>query len=105
LAVPVILGTLYLPQSWYFFMDYPWNDYRLHWLRLLPGLPAFVPTVLLPLPNELTLFLGSAATTLILGIGLLLACRRSVPLFMVCATLVFVLSVVSAFVAHGAFRA
>jgi len=34
---------LYLPFSWVALMDYPWNSYHLHWVRILPVLPGLVP--------------------------------------------------------------
>jgi hypothetical protein len=34
---------LYLPFSWVVLMSYPWNSYHLHWLKLLPVLPGFLP--------------------------------------------------------------
>ncbi|WP_435010214.1 hypothetical protein P12x_001456 [Tundrisphaera lichenicola] len=40
------LSCIYLPFSWIVLMDYPWNSYRWHWIKLwpiAPGLPAGLP--------------------------------------------------------------
>jgi len=105
LALSLILAALYLPQTWYILMDYEWNDYRLGWLWLVPGLPTFWPVVLLPIPHVASLVVAMWFTTAGLGVGLFLASRRSARVFWIGLLLVLALSVFSAFFAHGAFRA
>jgi hypothetical protein len=43
LSWPLFLACLYLPYGWILFIDYPWNGYRLLWLKLWVALPGLIP--------------------------------------------------------------
>lgn len=34
--------VMYAPYGWLLSMDYPWSDYRWHWIRMWPALPLFL---------------------------------------------------------------
>jgi hypothetical protein len=104
-AVGAIVIALYAPQLWYFTMDYPWNDYRLFWLRFLPGLPAFVPGAFFRYPNELAFAVVLWSLTAMAAFGTYMLARRSKWLFYIVLGVLFVWSVASAVGAHSAFRA
>lgn len=36
---PLLLACLYAPYAWILFLDYPWSNYRLMWLKAWPVLP------------------------------------------------------------------
>ena len=42
-----ILTCTYSPCSWLLWIDYSWNNYCWHWIKLAPGLPARVPMTLI----------------------------------------------------------
>ncbi len=100
----IIVAVLYGPQSWYFTMDYAWNDYRLFWLMFFPGLPAFFPTVLFTQVNAIPLIIVSWALTALVASRLYLLSWRSPHTFKWASAAVFVWSVISAFGAYAVFR-
>lgn len=71
LSATIVFAALYLPQSWLFWIDYPWNSYRLHWIsEFLPGLPMFLPFAYF-FPNEkLFIIVGSWIATAALALSL-----------------------------------
>lgn len=104
-AIGAIAIALYAPQLWYFTMDYPWNDYRIFWLRFFPGLPAFVPGVFIRYPNEYVFAIAiwsltGAAATLAYFVS-----QRSSRSFYIAVGILFAWSIASAVVAHFMFRA
>jgi hypothetical protein len=104
-AIPAILAALYVPQSWYFLMDYPWSSYRLHWLRFFPGLPVFCPVAMVFHPSELGMAAGIWVTTALIGVALYVLSRKSRLAFWSALTIVCVWSLISGIVAHSLFRA
>lgn len=104
LAVPVILAALYVPQSWYFLMDYPWNSYRLFWLKLFPMLPVFYPFALFGRKHETLALILAYATTAGCAAGLYIVSRRSTFFFYLAAILMLILSSISAAGAYSIFR-
>ncbi len=54
-AMVVVAFILYAPQSWLLWVDYPWSEHRLHWLRLSPLLPGLPAVLLLRLQFNLQL--------------------------------------------------
>ena len=104
-TIIAILAALYVPQSWYFLMDYPWSDYRLHWLRFFPGLPVFCPVAMVFHPNEIGMALGIWVTTALVGAALYVLSRKSRLAFWIAVTIVCLWSTVSGVVAYSVFRA
>ncbi|MBL7649953.1 MAG: hypothetical protein JNK74_27585 [Candidatus Hydrogenedentes bacterium] len=100
----IIFAVLYGPQSWYFAMDYAWNDYRLFWLMFFPGLPAFFPTVLITQVNAIPLAIVSWTLTALIASRLYRLSCRSPHKFKWTSAAVFVWSVISAFGAYAVFR-
>lgn len=86
-------------------MDYPWNSYRLQWMKLFPGLPAFCPMAIIAHPNDMLMVIGTLAATAIIAAVLYITSRRSTLLFGLASAIAFGLSTLSAVVAYGAFRA
>lgn len=104
-SVALILAVLYIPQSWFFLMDYPWNDYHLSWLRFFPGLPVFMPVAYLAHPNDTMMMVGTIATTALVAVGLYLLSPWKVVLFKIALVIVCAWSIYSALVAYSVFRA
>ena len=100
----IMVAVLYGPQSWYFTMDYAWNDYRLFWLMFFPGLPVFFPTVLFTQVNAIPLIIVSWILTGVVGTRLYLLSWRSPRLFATASVLTFVWSLISAVGAYAVFR-
>jgi len=100
----IIVAVLYGPQSWYFAMDYAWNDYRLFWLMFFPGLPVFFPTVLFTQVNAIPLIIVSWALTALVASRLYLLSWRSPHKFKWASVAVFLWSVISAVGAYALFR-
>ncbi len=65
-AVPffVSLACLYLPFAWVIW-DYPWDDYRWHWIKLWPILPGLAAGMFLH-PNDSAMALVSGAVAVLL---------------------------------------
>ncbi len=105
LAVVVILAALYVPQSWFFLMDYPWNSYRLTWLKLFPGLPTFFPVALLPYPNGTLAAIALWTTPAVAAVVLFVLSRKRPRLFWIASAFICAWSTVSAVAAHAVFRA
>jgi len=76
----ILAGTVavvYLPYGWLVFMDYAWDSYRWHWIRIWPVLPGHVlcflierclPPAWLPPRTEVTHnVFASVATALLLA--------------------------------------
>ena len=38
----LVLGCLYAPYAWLVLIDYPWNSYRWHWIKMWPVLPGIL---------------------------------------------------------------
>jgi hypothetical protein len=98
------LAGLYLPFTWLLVMDYPWNGYRLHWLKLGPALPGFLAGVPFH-PRHAHAVAAMAVATALVAAGLTYLgtrCRRG-PL--VAGLLAAAVSVPNAVVAYAAFRA
>lgn len=55
LAMIVVGIVMYAPHSWLLWMDYPWNEHRMHWLRLAPLLPGLPAALLLRLQTNIAL--------------------------------------------------
>ncbi len=104
LAVACILIALYLPQSWFFLMDYPWNDYWRSWLKLLPGLPVFIPFAIVTHPHDTLMMWSLWLVTGVVAAALYLLSRKLPVFFWVGVVGVCALSIVSAFGAYGAFK-
>jgi hypothetical protein len=104
-AIGIILSVLYVPQSWFFLMDYSWNDYHLFWLRFVPGLPVFFPVAMMAHPNEWVMLVSTCIVTALVGGGLYFVSRYSTKAFSVLAVLLCIWSTISAVVAYSVFRA
>ena len=106
LAIGGIISSLYLPQLWILFIDYPWNGYHLSWLELLPGLPAFAPVMLvLAMGGHNTTFLICPLLALIgIMVAILFVLRQKHPIAFWTALIgTCGLSIFSAYAAYGAF--
>jgi len=44
ISLGVVALCTYLPYSWVLWIDYPWSDYRIMWIKMWPILPGLVPT-------------------------------------------------------------
>lgn len=68
-AVPylVTLACLYLPFAWVL-GDYPWDDYRWHWIKLWPVLPGLIAGMLVHPNDSAMLALSGLATFLLIGL-------------------------------------
>lgn len=42
-TLTAVLLAIYLPNTWVFWIDYPWNDYRWLWIKITPILPVTLP--------------------------------------------------------------
>ncbi len=108
ISVPVILAVLYIPQLWFFFMKYPYNEQWLSWLWIFPGLPTFFPMGVILSHARSAVSEPLAICLMWLGtfflVGALMLSGRKPGLFWCALALALCLSVVSAFGAYGAFR-
>lgn len=75
-AVPylVTLGCLYLPFGWVVW-DYPWDGYRVHWIRLWPVLPGLVAGMLVHPRDELMILISGLVSLLLLALFTALGTR------------------------------
>lgn len=87
-AYLVSLASLYLPFAWVL-GDYPWDDYRWHWIKLWPVLPGLVAGMLVH-PNDYWVFLISGVVTvlLVLLLTVLGALSRRVLILTTAVTLI-----------------
>lgn len=106
----VFAAVLYGPYSWMLIIDYPWNAYRLLWIKMWLALPCFVPATLLR--RVVAFEIESVASVLVmslLGMGLVVMLTRGTKnqgLWLVlAAATVFLYSTVSAVMLYHAFRA
>lgn len=68
-SLPTAIAVLYLPFSWLLLIHYPWDSYRLFWLKLWIILPGFLGGIPFH-PNGPVEFTAMGISTLLL-IGLL----------------------------------
>jgi hypothetical protein len=93
-----------MPFGW-LLLDYPWSAYRLHWLKLWPILPGFVPGAALFHPHDALEFTTMGVTTLVLLAGLTWLGSRGRYWLALAAGIALLVSVPSAWFAYAAFRA
>jgi hypothetical protein len=105
----VVALCLYVPFSWILLLNYPWSAYRLFWLKLWPILPGclagFLPGPLLygaHLPYELETMGVTTVLLLIMLTWLGFLSRRWLA---IAAGIALLISVPSAVIAYGIFRA
>ena len=70
MALLVAVAVLYLPFSWLLLIHYPWDAYRVFWLKLWCILPGFLSWLMLHPMNATVEFTAMGITTVLL-IGLL----------------------------------
>ena len=107
-ALAAVAVCLYAPFAWLVLIDYPWNAYRLSWLKLWPILPGFLPGVLpgpllyhSHLPYE---FETMAVTTVVLLVGLTWLGSRSRGGLAAAAGIALAIAVPTAAIAYAVFR-
>ena len=109
-AFAVSAACLWLPFSWLIFINYPWNNYHLYWLKLWPILPGLIP-VGLPAhmmnmhPAQSLGFIAMGITTLLLLIGFTWLGSRGWIWLIVAALIELSITIPSAFSAYALFRA
>jgi hypothetical protein len=104
MSLLVTLAVLYLPFSWLLLMDYPWNGYRLYWLKLWCILPGFLGGIPFH-PHDAAEFTAMGITTLFL-IGLLMWVGSHNRMWLVVAgVLGLVLEIFTSLIAYAVFRA
>jgi hypothetical protein len=108
-SLTVVALGLYVPFSWILLLNYPWSDYRLFWLKLWPILPGFLAGFLpgpmlygAHLPYELETM---GVTTCLALIALTWLGSLSRRWLCVAAGIALLISVPSAAIAYGVFRA
>lgn len=104
MAWPAIIAALYLPQIWFFLIDYPWSSYRLYWLKFLPGLPLFFPCFLLTHRfSDLVSMILPAVCVAAEMAGLFWLSRKAFLAFWLALAAACALSIFSALGAHSVF--
>ncbi|MEZ6194085.1 MAG: hypothetical protein R3C45_22795 [Phycisphaerales bacterium] len=108
----LILLAVYLPNTWIFWIDYPWSGgYRMLWVTMFPVLPVLLPGAwcyhVFGMPNNIDqlsfmVFLG------VMCAGLIAVCywigKRSRVALAVVAVAVFTLEVLNALASYALFR-
>lgn len=103
-SLGIVSACLYLPFSWIGLIDYPWaGGYRLHWLKMWPVLPGFVPGALIHPHDRELLLMG--ATTLLLLVGLTWLGSIGKKCLIAAAGVAVLISVPSALLAYALFWA
>lgn len=110
--IGLILLAVYLPNTWIFWIDYPWSGgYRMHWVSMFPVLPVLLPGAwcyhIFGMPNDIDqlwgmVFLGVMCAGLVAGcywIG-----KRSRVALAVVVVAVFALEVLNALASYALFR-
>jgi hypothetical protein len=107
IALALTLCCLYAPFGWLLWMDYPWNGYRLLWIRLWPLLPGFVPGTMLlhgHVPDPVEFASWGAATAGLIAALTYLGSRG--PRRLVLSTAISLgIAIPSSFMAYALFRA
>jgi hypothetical protein len=108
-ALLLTLGCLYLPFSWLVLINYPWNEYRLLWLKLWPVLPGGMPAVLVTwlaekrLSNGVAIAVAGLSTLVLVGSCTWFA-QRGRWSTLVAALMALALAGFTSLAAHAAFR-
>ena len=103
-SLPATIGVLYLPFSWLLLISYPWDGYRLFWIKLWTILPGFLVGMLLH-PNDRVEFPAMALTTLALAaLGTWIGSYGWRRLVVICG-LLLALECYTSTVAYAVFRA
>lgn len=74
----LVLVCLYAPYSWLVLMNYPWNGYRWHWVKMwpvLPGILVHVNQTIHLLPDWIGYLIMGVVTGLIVTLITMLAAR------------------------------
>lgn len=102
---------MYLPNTWVFWIDYPWNGYRMTWVKMFPILPALYPAAWLAHWTGLKDWFDDGAMIALAGgaVLVLAACctalgRRSRRWLVPTGLVVLALEVVNAYICHALFR-
>jgi hypothetical protein len=103
----IALLCLYAPYAWLVLISYPWNSYRLLWIKMWPVLPG-LPLLLTPAVRQLQDWaqfwvMGLVTVSILLGIVafLLSKSRRTATVTLIVAGLC---SSLNSILAYGLFR-
>ncbi len=111
LTITCVSLAIYLPNTWVFWIDYPWGTYRGIWVKAFPVLPGLYASVWISFLTGLDkllqeyAFFGVAGlfTLMFLVFGVLLGRRGKKWLIPICV-LLFAFEVFNAYVSHALFR-
>ena len=105
-AMTQIALCLYLPFSWVVLMNYPWNSYHVHWLKLLPVLPGFLPSAY-AFHHDSTVesWVAGVITATLFALLTWLATKRGDDGVLSATTIALVISLPTSLILYGAFWA
>jgi hypothetical protein len=110
-VILTVLLVVYLPNTWVFWIDYPWNSYRMTWVKMFPLLPSLYPgawlahlTGLRKAYDDVGMFVIAGCITVVLIVGGVLLGRRSWKWLIPVCIVLLAFEVFNAYVCYALFR-
>ena len=110
-TITSVLLAIYLPNTWVFWIDYPWNAVRMTWVKMFPILPSLYPaawlahiTGLRKAFDDVGMFVLAGCFTIMLLAGGVLLSRRSWRWLIPVCIVLLAFEIFNAYVSHALFR-
>ena len=101
----LVLVCLYAPYAWLVLIDYPWDSYRWHWIKMwlvLPGILVHLIQAIHLLPDWMGFLIMGAVTCGIVALSTVLAARSKRSAIIV-SIIVGLLSCANSWIAYRLF--